>query len=43
MTCCSPPTNFQVIIDTMMNSELLYHGTDINGDTNLSVKAYQPC
>ncbi|MFZ1073595.1 MAG: glycoside hydrolase family 88 protein [Verrucomicrobiia bacterium] len=33
------PTNFQVIIDTMMNTELLYHGTDINGDTNLSVKA----
>jgi unsaturated chondroitin disaccharide hydrolase len=35
-----PPTNFEVIIDTMMNSELLYHATDINGDTNLSVKAY---
>jgi len=35
-----PPTNFEVIIDTMMNTELLYHATDVNGDTNLSVKAY---
>ncbi|HEV2438268.1 MAG TPA: Ig-like domain-containing protein [Verrucomicrobiae bacterium] len=34
-----PPTNFEVIIDTMMNTELLYHATDINGDTNLSSKA----
>ena len=34
-----PPPQFQVIIDTMMNTELLYHGTDINGDTNLSNKA----
>jgi hypothetical protein len=33
------PPKFQVIIDTMMNTELLYHGTDINGDTNLSIKA----
>ena len=24
----------------MMNAELLYHGTDINGDTNLSLKAF---
>ena len=35
-----PPTNFEVIIDTMMNTELLYHAADINGDTNLSIKAY---
>ena len=35
-----PPTNFEVIIDTMMNSELLYHATDINGDTSLSAKAF---
>ncbi len=33
------PPQFQVIIDTMMNTELLYHGTDIDGDTNLSNKA----
>jgi unsaturated chondroitin disaccharide hydrolase len=33
------PPQFQVIIDTMMNTELLYRGTDINGDTNLSDKA----
>lgn len=38
-TLLSPP-EFQVIIDTMMNTELLYHGTDINGDTNLSDKAF---
>ncbi|HEY3931432.1 MAG TPA: glycoside hydrolase family 88 protein, partial [Verrucomicrobiae bacterium] len=35
-----PPTNFEVIIDTMMNTELLYHATDINGDTNFSDKAF---
>ena len=35
-----PPTNFEVIINTMMNTELLYRATDINGDTNLSIKAY---
>lgn len=35
-----PPTNFEVIIDTMMNTELLYHAADVNGDTNLSLKAY---
>jgi hypothetical protein len=33
------PPQFQVIIDTMMNTELLYHGADINGDTNLSNEA----
>jgi unsaturated chondroitin disaccharide hydrolase len=38
-TLLAPP-DFQVIIDTMMNTELLYHGTDINGDTNLSDKAF---
>ncbi len=35
-----PPTNFEVIIDTMMNTELLYHATDINGNTNFSDKAF---
>jgi unsaturated chondroitin disaccharide hydrolase len=35
-----PPTNFEVIIDTMMNTELLYHATDINSDTNFSDKAF---
>jgi Bacterial Ig domain/Bacterial cadherin-like domain/Glycosyl Hydrolase Family 88 len=35
-----PPTNFEVIIDTMMNSELLYHATDINGVTNFSSMAF---
>ena len=34
----SPP-DFEVIIDTMMNTELLYHATDINGDTTISTKA----
>ncbi len=35
----SPP-NFEVIIDTMMNTELLYHAADINSDTNFSIRAY---
>ena len=34
------PPDFQVIIDTMMNTELLYHATDINEDTSLSAKAF---
>jgi hypothetical protein len=34
----SPP-EFQVIMDTTMNTELLYHVADINGDTTLSAKA----
>jgi hypothetical protein len=34
------PPQFEVIIDNMMNTELLYHATDINGDTNLSIKAF---
>jgi unsaturated chondroitin disaccharide hydrolase len=34
------PTNFQVIMDTMMNCELLYHATDLNGNTNISFKAF---
>jgi unsaturated chondroitin disaccharide hydrolase len=34
------PTNFQVILDTMMNCELLYHATDLNGNTNISMKAF---
>ena len=33
------PPEFQVIIDTTMNTELLYHAADINGDTTLSAKA----
>ena len=39
MTCCSPRRSFEVIMDTTMNTELLYHATDINGDTTLSAKA----
>ena len=35
-----PPTNFQVILDTMMNCEILYHATDLNGNTNISFKAF---
>jgi unsaturated chondroitin disaccharide hydrolase len=35
----TPPPDFDVIIDDMMNTELLYHVTDINGDTNLSSMA----
>jgi unsaturated chondroitin disaccharide hydrolase len=34
------PTNFQVILDTMMNCEILYHATDLNGNTNISFKAF---
>lgn len=34
------PTNFQVILDTMMNSELLYHATDLTGNTNFAFKSY---
>ena len=34
------PTNFQVIMDTMMNLEVLYHATDLNGNTNISMKAF---
>ena len=34
------PPQFEVIMDTMMNSELLYHATDINGDASLSAKAF---
>ncbi len=33
-------TNFEVILDTMMNGDLLYHVTDLDGDTNLSSKIY---
>lgn len=33
------PPEFQVILDTMMNTELLYHAADVNGDTTLSAKA----
>ena len=33
------PPEFQVIMDTTMNTELLYHAADINGDTTLSAKA----
>jgi hypothetical protein len=36
----APPPEFEVIIDDVMNTELLYHATDINGDTNLSSKAF---
>jgi unsaturated chondroitin disaccharide hydrolase len=35
-----PPTNFQVILDTMMNSEMLYHATDLTGNTNYSDKSF---
>jgi hypothetical protein len=34
------PPEFQVIMDTTMNTELLYHAADINGDTTLSAKAF---
>jgi Glycosyl Hydrolase Family 88/Bacterial Ig domain len=34
-----PPTNLEVILDTMMNLELLYHATDLNGNTNIASKA----
>ena len=34
------PPNFEVIIDTMLNLELLYFATDINGNTNFSVKSF---
>jgi len=34
------PPQFQVIMDTMLNSELLYYATDINGDTNLASKSF---
>ncbi len=34
------PTNFQVIMDTMMNTELLFHAADLNGNTNISFKAF---
>jgi hypothetical protein len=37
----TPPPDFEVIIDNMMNTELLYHATDINGDTNLSIRAFR--
>ena len=37
----APPT-FEVILDTMMNGDLLYHTTDINGDTNYSIPDLQP-
>ena len=30
----SPSPDYEVIIDTMMNSELLYEACDLNGDTN---------
>jgi unsaturated chondroitin disaccharide hydrolase len=33
------PPEFEVIMDTTMNTELLYHVADINGDTTLSAKA----
>jgi Big-like domain-containing protein/glycosyl hydrolase family 88/cadherin-like protein len=33
------PPEFQVIMDTTMNTELLYHTADINGDATLSAKA----
>jgi unsaturated chondroitin disaccharide hydrolase len=33
------PPEFQVIMDTTMNTELLYHAADISGDTTLSAKA----
>ena len=33
-------TNFQVILDTMMNGDLLYYESLLNGDTNLSFKIY---
>jgi hypothetical protein len=33
-------TPFEVIMDTMMNTEVLYHATDINGDTTISSKAF---
>ncbi len=36
----APPPEFEVIIDDVMNTELLYHASDINGDTNLSSKAF---
>jgi hypothetical protein len=29
----------EVIIDTLMNTELLYHGRDLNGDSTLAAKA----
>jgi Glycosyl Hydrolase Family 88/Bacterial Ig domain len=35
-----PPTNFEVILDTMMNSELLYRATDLTGNTNYAFKSY---
>lgn len=34
------PPQFEVILDTMMNGDLLYHATDLNGDTNFSTKIY---
>jgi unsaturated chondroitin disaccharide hydrolase len=33
------PPSFEVILDTMMNSELLYHARDLGGDTNLATIA----
>jgi unsaturated chondroitin disaccharide hydrolase len=35
-----PPTNFQTILDTMMNAQLLYHAADLTTNTNFSFKAY---
>ena len=35
----TPPT-FEVILDTMMNGDLLYHVADIAGNTNYSWKIY---
>ncbi len=34
------PTNFEVILDTMMNSELLYRATDLTGNTNYNSKSF---
>ncbi len=34
------PTNFEVILDTMMNSELLYRATDFTTNTNYVFKSF---
>jgi len=34
------PTQFEVILDTMMNGDLLYYMTDVAGDTNYAWKIY---
>lgn len=34
-TSISPPPDYEIIMDTMMNTELLYHAHDLDEDTNL--------